>query len=669
MAKFKTFRDLGAEVQRRSGAYGNIDPEEVGKRYAEKYGIQVGDDRSFASKAFDDLGRTIGEDVGGLVDAISSPIQTAKGLGKLVGGAADINLGTDFVDDETEELARGAGNQFIDEIKDFENRPVRALSNLAVGAGPLGMLGKLGKAGKLGKIARVAHAAEYADPLTAIGRGVGKVGSGALNIAGGGTRKALEGVERTDMGFVKEYITSISGMVSSKGPRAIQMMWEAMKDPESRKEIMRVAKSPDALADAEVAFIQNTDKIFAQRDAAYRAAKAELEASGDWDNVLIENAEEGLADLFNEGFSDAERPIGARVERVEVRPDLDATQSATLNRDGSFTSGAVEAEPQFEYRLRFDETQISDQAKGNIQQLWRKAQRIAQQNKGGLTMGDIDGVKKTISREIDSFAQHPKGVSEEAKIASITLKNALDSRLKDNPAYTAMAGEYSRTSDLMNRVEKYLEFDRNKVDRADAARPRQKHLGNALGRVFDSQDSNASKRLETIREVEKETGDGNILNRQMGAEMSDFMGGGLVGRAEMSQGARRLWSAVGSIGGAGIGVGLATGSALLGGLATIPAFIILSPRATLATTSLLMRMGVGGKQARKIGEQMGRDADRWRAAVKRSGMDPAKILAKMKEQGVTVGALAKETRRPAQQERRLEKDQKQKNIFRTLGAR
>jgi len=132
MATYRTFRELGLAVQRERPDFRDYDPEEVGRRVSQVMDIQVGDDRSFGDKAIDDLGRTVSEEVGGLVESLASPIETAKGMGMIAGGAADIALGTDFVDDEVEKLVRTEGRRYVDEIKNFENRPFRAAANLAL---------------------------------------------------------------------------------------------------------------------------------------------------------------------------------------------------------------------------------------------------------------------------------------------------------------------------------------------------------------------------------------------------------------------------------------------------------------------------------------------------------------------------------------------------------
>lgn len=614
-----------------------------------------------------DLMDVLKEDSSALFEAMKSPLQSGKGILDLAVAAVDVNLGTDITSDEMQDAARGAGNQFVDEIKNIGNRPFRALSNLATFAPVLGGVKMAANAAKLGKVASVAGKAAKAvnmlDPLTSSVKLANKARKvlHPLDRLSGATKKAVGGVERTDVGFFKEYATTLAGLVNSKGGHAVREVWELMKDKDSRKEILRVMRSPDALADTESAFIRATDVILKKQDDAYKAAQRALVKAGEWGKVIIPKSEEGLAKLFNRGLADQEFPVGARVELVPTKTET----IKTLKADGSFVDELVESAP--EYRVVFDEAKVSGLARKNLQQLWSSAQRIARQKKGGITMGDLDEMKKTLSREIKSMGDNAEGVSKEAKTADIGIKNAFDEVLKRNPAYKEMTGEFRRVSELMGRVEKYLEFDLKKgsTDRPNVFRPRQKHLGNRLGRVLDSSDSNTSRRREVMKEVEAESGDPNILNRQAGAEMSDFLGGGLVGRAEMSQGARRLVSAIGNLGGAGVGAaGVALSGSLLGGLASIPAFIILSPRATTATMGILLDMGIGSKKARSIAQRVGLDAEKWQASLKAKGLKVSDVLQKLEESGMTVGDLLK----PARQERRLEEDNpKPKNIFRTLG--
>jgi len=670
MARYKTFIELGREVQRKHPSLSTRDPEELGRKAAEKYGIDVREGDSFASKAFSDIGQTLGEDVGGVVDAISSPVQTGKGLLKLLGGAADLNLGTDFVDEQDEEMARGAGNQFIDEIKDWENRPVRALSNISIFAGPLGAAGKVGK---LGRVAKAANIAEFADPLTAVTRVGGKAISGAAKGVAKPIQRAAQAISRDDTHFGKEYAANILGLVNSKGPRAMQLMWDTIKDPEARKEVVRISKLADPLGETESVFIQATDKLVEDRKAAYDNGIAELGARDAWLTPVTDDTGQLIADIFNTAFKHDEFPIAAEVKKIKVEkaaPDMPTISPDFLKRDGGVGDIIEEVPDEFTYRISFDDSQISEGTKRPITQAFNRARDWAKENPNA-TQQDLDGFKKGLSDEIESMGLDPEGVTGKAKGALINIKDSYRDILHQDPEYARVMEQYSKSSKVMDDVERFLEYDfRNSstTGKAGEAGRRQKHLGNRLGRVFDSGDSNAGKREEVMRTLETETGDSNIFNRQLGAELSDFMGGGLVGRAEMSQGARRLWSAAGGIGTAGVGVGIATGSALLGSLATIPAFIILSPRATLATASLLMRMGMDGKKAKKIAAQVGDDGEKWRALLKSRGIDPSQIIQKMKDNKTTVADLIKATRKPAQQERRLEEDNpKPKNIFRTLG--
>ena len=62
MARYKTFIELGREVQRKHPTLSTRDPDELGRKAAEKYGIDVREGDSFASKAFSDIGQTLGED-------------------------------------------------------------------------------------------------------------------------------------------------------------------------------------------------------------------------------------------------------------------------------------------------------------------------------------------------------------------------------------------------------------------------------------------------------------------------------------------------------------------------------------------------------------------------------------------------------------------------------
>ena len=637
---------------------------------------------SFLSRAVGDIIPTFKEEASGFADILTSPIQAGKGLLNTIGAASDLNLGTDFVDEEAEQGAIAAKDLYVDQVKDWENRPIRALANLSIFAPGAGLIKGAATAGKLGRLARVAGTVEkglnLADPLTLTAKAGGKV-AGAGGRAATKVAQGANSISGGNLGFFKEYATNFFGLINSRGANAMQQMWEMMKDPAARREALRVSRLGD-LGEVESAFIATTDKFVDLKETAYRSGIDELKKNDGWLTPVTDDTGGLIADIFTDAFNHEKYPIGGKVRRVKVKEVVDEVPTVApdfLQRDGGVGDIIEEVPDEFTYKIDFDDSQIGDSSKRTINQAFTRAQNWAKEHPNA-TQRDLDGFKKILSDEIESMGLNPDGVTGTTKRALINIKNSYRKKLHEDTRYAQVMDDYSNASTLMDEIEEFLEFDfrESSINRTSPGEaPRQKHLLNRLGRVFESDDANAGKRLEVMNKLKDVTGDENLLSRQMGVEFSPFLGGGLVGRSEMSQGGRRLLSAVQGLGGIGVGVGAAavTGSALAA-VAAIPAFIILSPRATLHTAAFLMEHGMGANQAKKVAEKVGDDGDKWRSLLKSRGINSSEILQKMKSSGTTVADLvqqaAKGARRPAQANQRLTEEEdnpKPKNIFRTLG--
>lgn len=133
------------------------------------------------SKAMSNAPRSFMEEAGGMIDAITSPVETAKNVGKLVAGAGQKawrGLGGE-TDGEYIPYADAMADLWAERYgswdkarKTFEDKPFALLGDatavLTGGGGALSAVGKLGKAGNVasraGKVLNTA--AKYTDPLT-----------------------------------------------------------------------------------------------------------------------------------------------------------------------------------------------------------------------------------------------------------------------------------------------------------------------------------------------------------------------------------------------------------------------------------------------------------------------------------------------------------------------
>ena len=661
MATYRTFRELGLAVQRERPDFRDYDPEEVGRRVSEAMDIQVGDDRSFGDKAIDDLGRTVSEDVGGIIDAVSSPLQTAKGIGMLAGGAADIALGTDFVDDETEQAARGAGRQFLDEIKDFENRPVRAASNLALGGG---LLGAIGKAGRMGKLASAGRMIENLDPITAAARTTGAVARGTGRAVSAPFRKAASTVTREGDTLTNQAARNTLGLYSSVGEEAINQLSRRSQKPESRAVIEdQLLQGDEAITKAEDRYLRAYVENTRLANKEYEAAKSQLIDSGVWDAPLG-NAEDSIAQFFNDAFASAETPM-------RVKPKIRKDESGLEFQDG------YEVE-------RTDKLGVDVETSSEMAKLFNELAQDAR-DVGALTLGGMDSIKKRIDTRLSDLNTQQAGTQTTRRVLS-SLRGNISKLLGENKDYEKLMRGYSERINLKEALDE--QFGAISVDELSTLRRKAEKgerltkpdVGGRLMRAFDSDDK-TSKRQAALETLEGAVGDQDLGDLALGAKLQPFSGKGLVGRSEQSQAIRKVLSIAGGVGlGTGAFFGAAAGAAA-GVLPAVPAYIFLSPRASSRLISHMASKGynISRDDARRIKEiapLIEQEGQKWRNATRSSGITPQKALDELKRSGITIGELARiaapTTRRAASQTQRIDKEQEQQgqpNILRTLGRR
>jgi hypothetical protein len=662
MATYRTFRELGLAVQRERPDFRDYDPEEVGRRVSEVMDIQVGDNRSFGDKAIDDLGRTVSEDVGGIIDAVSSPLQTARGIGMLAGGAADIALGTDFVDDEVEQAARGAGRQFIDEIKDFENRPVRAASNLALGGG---LLGAIGKAGRMGRLASAGRMIENLDPITAAARTTGAVARGTGRAVSAPFRKAASTITREGDTLTNQAARNTLGLYSSVGEEAINQLSRRSQKPESRAVIEdQLLQGDEAIAKAEDRYLRAYVENTRLANKEYEAAKSQLIRDGIWDAPLQGNADDYIAQFFNDAFASTQIPM-------RVKPKIRRNDRGIEFQDG------YEVE-------RTDQLGVDVESSSEMARLFNELAQDAR-SVGKLTFGGLDSIKKRIDTRLSDLNTQQAGTQNTRRVLSALRKN-ISGLLGENDKYRELMRGYSERMDLKDILDE--QFGKISVDELSTLRRKAEKgerltkpdVGGRLMRAFDSDDKTA-KRQGALETLEGAVGDQDLGDLALGAKLQPFSGKGLVGRAEQSQAIRKVLSIAGGVGlGTGAFFGAAAGAAA-GALTAIPAWIFLSPRASSRLISHMASKGynISRDDARRIKEiapLIEQEGQKWRNATRSSGITPQKALDELKRSGITIGELARmaapTTRRAASQTQRIDEEQEQQgqpNILRTLGRR
>ena len=305
---------------------------------------------SFAERAIGDILPTLEEDVGGLVSAVSDIPGTAKGLARLGVGTADLALGGLFgdmykeTDPEAAQAAREFGSQYVQEIKDFEQRPVRAAANIApVG----GLLGALGKVSKVGKVAKVGKAIEALDPLTALGRTGKAVVAAPFKTVKKVAESAAEGIGEEGAGIAAlggETFDSALGFTTGTSTDAMGQLRQLTE--EGFGGVIRQFRKDKKSGRLNVLDKYNSDyqAIRKKANVDYEVAKQALVDEGIWSAPLRQDPLDTMArlrHLINDELQDA----GAR---VRVRADGTAViehsyeRSAVANKSRKAINNALE---------------------------------------------------------------------------------------------------------------------------------------------------------------------------------------------------------------------------------------------------------------------------------------------------------------------------------------
>jgi hypothetical protein len=206
------------------------------------------------------LPRSTAEELGGIWDAVTSPIQTAQSIGSL-GGALLSKMG---VADFDESSADALGQYYINKYgsiegfkKELANNPASILADVATvltgGAGVATKLGLPAKIARLGKRAAVAQqwagaVARNVDPITAMTNLVTKAVPATVKAAGKGTGKLVTSTLGLTTGAGGDAITEAAKVGFERGAAgaptsASEAFLDAMRNPAtSADEVVQLAR-------------------------------------------------------------------------------------------------------------------------------------------------------------------------------------------------------------------------------------------------------------------------------------------------------------------------------------------------------------------------------------------------------------------------------------------
>jgi len=630
-------------------------------------------------KAPVDFVRTAAEDVGAFASlaAKSSPVDIATGFGAAALAGVDRNFGTDLIDND-EEIAKAfldEGEIYVDEMKDHENRPFRALSNASIGLGGIGLLAKLGTIGKLGKagkvanaankISKVATAAEAVDPLTAIYRGAKASSKALAGAVKGGTSSrvanATEGIttEGSD-GLLSEMWKGAIGLYNSQGARGMEEYTRRIKDPISRAIIdQQLKQGINASANAEENVLRAVMKVQDRAAIEYRKGVDAMKESGVWDTQVGGDATEVAKSLFEEGFRKAGVPISVEPIYRKLDPDL------PFRGNEGFGNRPVG------YKLSGDGLRVRDASLNKMTDVFQNILDEAGQ-RGHFTVADLDAIKQGLDDEL-SVINAANPMNRSAKTALQNIRHVTRDLLDRAGGYNDAMLEYSKRMDGLRDVEKNFGIDLDLSEQRKAlregGRASQPNLGDRLQKVFDTGDGDVPAREKALSGLEDLSGNKNLGDDIIGAKFQQLAPNGLIGKQETSGAFRKMATLVGTGGAIGLVTGGTTGAVMAGaaaGLAlTVPAFVLLSPRAGAKFLSHMAARGEKVGKYRKAAMRINAESDKWHAAMKAKGFNTKSFVSELEKSGLTLGELLNQYQRMGRTQKRVEK----KNIFRTLGAR
>jgi hypothetical protein len=526
-------------------------------------GLLPSDDESLGERFVSDIIPTAKEDIGGLLAALSDIPGTAKGLGRLGVGTADVALGGMFgdmykpTDPEAAETAREFGRQYMQEIEDFEERPARALVNVAAPVG--GALGALGKLGRVGALTKAGRAVESLEPVTALMRGTTAVAQAPFKATKKIAETVAKGVSEEGTGGIGtlggEAFDSALGFTTGTSQEAMQQLRELTAAGQG--ETIRRFRKAKKTGRLDVLDKYNDDyaKLRTAKNNDYAAGKQQLINEGIWQAPLRDDPLNTLARLrtmVNESLQDA----GAR---VRVRDDGTAfiehryEKSAVANKSRRALDTALEDL----LNPKFEAAEIG--AKVNIEFL--------------------DTVKKRIDDEI-SMLSPDSDVSKQGRRILQEVRGALRNELDlaSNYRYSDLMEPYQRKMEILEAADDYFNIRPDKTVVVEGRKAKEGAYGR-LAQALNNRPDNLAALKQFEAAAAEAGGSGDLTASLVGTVFNPLFGSGLVVKSEISQ----------------LGRGIAAGGAFMQNLALLGIF---SPRATASLTQMLIERGMPAKTAR-----------------------------------------------------------------------
>ena len=591
---------LTPEQRIRAGAILNGTPSDEGKAIESFSDIPLD---SLMENFASDIGPVVEESLTGLGEAISHPIDTAKAIARIAGGAADINLGTDFVSDETEEMAGAIGRDFKESITDparVHERPAAALSNLLAFFPTRGAALLASKAGKAGKVAsKVAGAADIVDPALIpfnVLRGATGVAKGAGRKAGEAVKKGAESIPSKGKSLVDEGFESTVAFTSGTSGRSVELLKGFAGG--DKEEILRATR-----ADPNGAAGSVLTRAFAAVDEVKKKARDEYTDARSNLDPLIKGV-----------------PLGEKGLRMKQRlfESLKSEGIEVFRSDEKIV-------PLPGGRYRIDTGQLRVRGLDTIAENSRG--RVAKELEKVLNHdGDIaslDNMKKLLDDEISTFdtGLDATSTSKNARRLIRSARDEVRETLSEVEGYDKAMLDYETTIKFLRDVEDNLGLSGNRIDRVGDVVGNRDSAYRGLAQTLND-DPGARDQFKVLQDLDEMAGNNDIVPSLVGATFAPVFGSGLVVKSQLSQIARGLTG------------GIIAGS--LNPLLYLPVAALFSPRAASELILKFFPPSATAKREKAVGrlQALGRNMEKAGIPIRemaRGGMTIGGLIERLEE--------------------------------------
>ena len=594
-----------------------------------------------------------GDVASALGEVVTSPVQTAKALGTLGVGVADLPLraaGQEATGIQRRgrealgELAGGIAGSLTPQA--LTERPVEGLANLAVGGGTaLKGLGALSRVGRMPQVAetlqKAGRTAMAADPTTmpfraaagatrAAGRGIGR-------ITGAGRRRAQEFGEsiggETPTGrkvpLWKEVLAGGLAFTTGTSPGTILLVLE--KAREGLGSVIREARNDrvGAWEDIVKRGVEATKKVRTQANNLYEQGKNQIQQTGALDDLVTHQAIlPGIQQTLSRfGVRLVEKPEDTTAFRPPPPPVKERT--SVLQKAGSAQRrwGEQVVGRKTKYKVEFDDNSAVSEIGANRSIIAKQVRDLLNNWAKGDAGTDVDAMRlehiltrrKQIDDDISALGPLDNvSASTRAILSDIRtqLRSKFDEKVSQRGLTTDYMGGYEDAKIALEEYRSMLGLGPEMVSEAGKFGDGMKLESiNKMNRALNEGRENVLGRIRALEDI---SGDNTIMARMVGAAMQPLLGSGLVVKSEISQAFRAA---------AGLGAGLWNA----------PAVVLFSPR---AVNELLVRMGgpggmAMGAAARGQAQALVQSVRAMQPKLKPLGID----LKDIAKEGMTIGVL------------------------------